>query len=140
MVLGRPVPRTRTTIADTDLEEFLDTHLAGLDIPPAIRPFAKANMRGWAGLPGWHFLLARRDGSAAGTCLLFIQDSLAYAADMATLPAFRQRGVQTELLAECHRRAAGCAALWARCRFASPSHRNLTRAGLVTLCTTQFWV
>ncbi len=140
VVTGRPQPRTATSIEDGSIEIFLDTHLAGLGIPDAVRPMAKDNMRGWEGLPGWHFLLARRDGRPAGTCVLFVADGLAYVADMATHPDFRLRGVQTELLAECHIRAAGLEMLWARCRFGSQSHRNLGRAGLATFCTTVFWV
>ncbi len=139
VVCGRPMTRTRTTVEDADIDLFIETHLAGLGIPHDVQPLAKANMRGWQALSGWHFLLARRDGAPAGTCVLFLQEDLAYLADMATVPAFRQRGVQTELLAECHRRAAGCSAIWARCRFGSQSHRNLTRAALATLCTTIFW-
>lgn len=140
VVIFRPQPRINTNIEDSDIEIFIDAHLAGLGIPDPVRPQARANMRGWEGLPGWHFLLARRKGEPAGTCVLHRHGGLAYIADMATLPAWRGQGVQTELLAECHRRAAGMSAVWARCRFASQSHRNLARAGLNTLCTTQFWI
>lgn len=140
VVLGRKVTRTYTSVEDGELELFLDTHLAGLGIPPAVIPGAKANIGNWRGLPGWHLLLARRDGIPVGTCVLHLLDETAYIADMATLPEFRMRGVQTELLAECHRRATRNQVLWARCRFGSQSHRNLLRAGLATFCTTQFWV
>ena len=66
------------------LEVFLDTHLAGLDLPAAVREGAKGNMRGWLGQLGYHLLLARRDGAVPASCVLFQADGIAYVADMAT--------------------------------------------------------
>jgi len=136
MAPTEPIEHAETAIA---IEVFLDTHLDGLGVPNAIRAGAKANMRGWLGLPGWHLLVARRDGQPAGSCVLFQHDGVAYVADMATRPGFRNRGVQTALLAQCHALAAGTDVIWARCRFLSQSHRNLMRAGLATVCTSEFW-
>jgi GNAT superfamily N-acetyltransferase len=121
------------------VETFLDTHLDGLELPAAIRPLAKANMRGWRGQPGWRLLLADVDGTPAGASVMFGAPGLTYVADMATRPALRGRGVQTRLLAAVHALHGNGGVVWARCRFGSQSHRNLARAGLATLCTTQFW-
>lgn len=145
VVCGRPAPASLIEpVEDAQtaaaIEVFLDTHLDGLGIPVAVRDGAKGNMRGWLGLPGWHLLLARRDGEPAGSCVLFQHDGIAYVADMATRPMFRNRGVQTALLAQCHVLAADAEIIWARCQFLSQSHRNLMRAGLGTVCTSQFWL
>lgn len=137
---GGTMPGAVQVVADAATHElFLDTHLAGLELPEAIRPAVKGNLRGWLGLPGWHLLLARRDGVAAGSCVLFVHDGIAYVADMATRPEHRGHGIQAAMLAACHARAAGADVVWARCRFLSQSHRNLQRGGLRTLCTTAFW-
>src|SRR5208337_3730119 len=40
------------------MEQFLDVYLLGWGFPLAIYEGAKANMRGWLGLPGWHLYLA----------------------------------------------------------------------------------
>ena len=125
--------------SEAEVEQFLDTHLEGLGLPEAIRDGAKGNMRGWRGLPGWNLLIAMRDGEPAGTCVLFIEAGVAYIADMATRTIFRQRGVQTDLLAQCHLLSKDCDIIWARCAFQSGSHRNILRSGLRTLCTTSFW-
>ena len=144
LVCGRPAPASRIEAiehAETSeaIEVFLDTHLDGLGVPIAVRDGAKKNMRGWRGLPGWHLLLVRRDGAPAGSCVLFQRDGVAYIADMATRPEFRNRGVQTALLAQCHMLTVRADIMWARCRYLSQSHRNLMRAGLELACTSQFW-
>ena len=144
LVCGRPAPASPTEVIEhaetaAAIEVFLDTHLDGLDVPIAVRDGAKRNMLGWLGLPGWHLLLVRRDGKPAGSCVLFQRNGVAYIADMATRPRFRNRGVQTALLAQCHVLAAEAEIVWARCLFLSQSHLNLMRAGLGLVCTSQFW-
>lgn len=124
---------------DAALEDFLEAHLVGLGLPPAVREGAKRNMRGWLGAPGFALLLAREGRTAAGACALHRQGGQTYVADMSTRPEFRGRGVQTRLLAAAHALHGEGGILWARCRFLSQSHRNLQRAGLQTLCTTMFW-
>ena len=47
------------------LERFLDVYLAGWGFPLAIHEGAKANMRGWLGLPGWHLYLSSQPAPAA---------------------------------------------------------------------------
>jgi hypothetical protein len=50
------------------MERFLDVYLAGWGFSLAIHEGAKANMRGWLGLPGWHLYLAEIDAQAATAC------------------------------------------------------------------------
>ena len=52
------------------LEEFLDAHAAGWQIPDP-QGF-KANVRGWLGQPGWSLYLARVDGRPAATGILYV--------------------------------------------------------------------
>ena len=85
------------TVASPDLlEEFLDAHAAGWQIPDP-RGF-KANVRGWLGQPGWSLYLARVGGRPAATGILYVREGVGYCADAATDPAFRGRGLQTAML------------------------------------------
>ena len=137
---GGAVPEGVSLVEDAAaLEDFLDAHLVGLELPVAVHEGAKANMRGWLGVPGFQLLLAHEGGVPAGACALHRQGGQTYVADMSTRPEWRGRGVQTRLLAAAHALHGEGGIVWARCRFLSQSHRNLQRAGLGTLCTTVFW-
>ena len=76
-------------------------------------------------------LLARVGGEPAGAACLLIRDGLAMLCGAATLPEFRNRGVQTALL---HARlanasAAGCRVVQFGALPGSGSHRNAERLG-----------
>ena len=121
------------------LEEFLDAHAAGWQIPDP-QGF-KANVRGWLGLPGWSLYLARVGGRPAATGILYVDDGVGYCADAATDPAFRGRGLQTAML---HRRiadaqAAGVDFVCSGADYLSTSHRNMERAGMRVLFVRALW-
>jgi GNAT superfamily N-acetyltransferase len=112
------------------LDEFLDTHAAGWGMrDPA---GFKANTRGWLDQPGWSLYLARSDGKAAATGILYVHDKVGYCADAATVPAFRGRGLQTALLRRriTDASAAGVDFICSGAEFLSASHRNMERAGM----------
>jgi GNAT superfamily N-acetyltransferase len=76
-------------------------------------------------------LLARVDGEAVGAASLLIRDGMAMLCGAATLPEFRNRGVQTAL---AHARlarasAAGCGLVQFGALPGSTSHRNAERLG-----------
>lgn len=123
------------------MERFLDVYLAGWGFPRVIHDGAKANMRGWHNLPGWHLYLAEIDAQPAGIAIVFMHEGAAYFADTCVHPAFRGRRVQSALLAHYRREAVRLAAdmLCSQANFASTSHRNIERAGLRTLHTQAEW-
>jgi GNAT superfamily N-acetyltransferase len=123
------------------MERFLDVYLAGWGFPLAIHEGAKANMRGWLGLPGWHLYLAEIDTQAAGIAISFLHENVAYFADTCVHPNFRGRRLQSALLARYKKDAArlGADLLCSQATFASTSHRNLERAGLRVLHTHTDW-
>ncbi len=143
--LGRPRRATPAlpveTVSAGMMDAWLDSHLAAWSMPTQHWAGAKVNMGGWLGLPGWTLFAARVDGAIAGTAVLHVQDGLAYVADTATHPDWRNRGAQTALLAACLDLAAASGAewIWSRCAFLSGSHRNMARAGLATLCNAAHW-
>jgi ribosomal protein S18 acetylase RimI-like enzyme len=123
------------------MEEFLDALLNGWTIAPEHHEGAKANMRGWLGVPDWRLYLARIDGKPAAAAKLFLHDGVGYFADAATRPEFRGRGLQTALLR--HRAAAaaqaGAELTYSQAAFGSTSHRNMERIGLRVLHTRVIW-
>jgi GNAT superfamily N-acetyltransferase len=123
------------------MERFLDVYLLGWEFPLAIHERAKANMRGWLGLPGWHLYLAEIDGQPAAVAILFLHEGVAYFADTCVDPDYRGRRFQSALLARYKRDAArlGAEMLCSQATFGSTSHRNLERAGLRLLYTQAEW-
>jgi GNAT superfamily N-acetyltransferase len=123
------------------MERFLDVYLAGWGLPLAIHEGAKANMRGWLGLPGWQLYLAEIDTQAAAIAISFLHENVAYFADVCVHPNFRGRRLQSALLAQYKRDAArlGADLLCSGASFASTSHRNMERAGLRVLHTHAEW-
>jgi GNAT superfamily N-acetyltransferase len=95
----------------------------------------------WAGLAGVRAYLARVDGAPAAAAALRLCDGLALLANASSLPAFRRRGCQTALIGRrlADARAAGCELVCALAAFASPSQRNLERAGLRLAYTKAVW-
>jgi GNAT superfamily N-acetyltransferase len=140
----------QTPLADVDIravessammERFLDVYLAGWGLPPAIHDGARANMRGWLGLPGWRLYLAEVDAEPAAIAIQFLHENVAYFADTCVHPDFRGLRLQSALLARYKSEAAqsGADLLCSQAAYASTSHRNLERAGLRLLHSHAEW-
>jgi GNAT superfamily N-acetyltransferase len=123
------------------VEDFLDALLTGWGIAGEHHEGAKANMRGWLGVPDWRLYLARIDGKPAAAAKLFLKDNVGLFADAATRPEFRGRGLQTALLR--HRAAvaamAGAELVYSQAAFGSVSQHNMERIGLRVLCSRTIW-
>jgi len=94
-------------------------------------------MRMFACAPGVECYLARMDGAIAGGGTLVIHNGLAGLFGASTLPAFRNRGVQTALLQIRLRRAceAGCDLAVCLAQPGSTSQRNVVRRNFSVLYT-----
>ena len=81
---------------------------------------------------GGALYVAHVDGAPAAAAILTRAGGAGYLALAATLPPFRRRGCQTALIAArvADAAAAGCELVFSLAEFASPSQRNLERAGL----------
>lgn len=138
-------PRTDIVIRSVEtseiMERFLDVYLAGWEFPLAIHDGAKANMRGWLGLPAWRLYLAEIDAEGAAVAIGFSHEKAAYFADICVHPRFRGRRLQSALLAQYKRDAArlGADMLCSQAAFASTSRRNMERTGLRVLHTHAEW-
>ena len=80
---------------------------------------------------GMRGLLARVDGEPAGAASMLIRNGLAVLAGASTLPAYRNRGIQTGLAHArlAHAAAAGCELATMGAAPGSTSHRNAERLG-----------
>jgi GNAT superfamily N-acetyltransferase len=124
-----------------DPELFAEVILRGHGVPAGVRVRDRASVARWRELPGWTLYLARIDGEPAGAALLVVDDDVGYLANASTLPEFRNRGVQSALIAArlAAVAAAGCELVSSQTVFGSASQRNLQRAGLRIAYTKAVW-
>lgn len=115
--------------AFTVAQGFADGHPVTPELLEVMKLFALA--------PETEFYLAYLDGKVAGGATLALRDGIAGLFGASTLPAFRNRGVQTALLAARVRRAAeaGCEMAVSLAQPGSASQRNIVRQGFQVLYT-----
>lgn len=126
-------------VGAADAATFGEVLAGGHEVPEADLEQARADMRGWAGRPGWRLYLAAVDGRQAAAAVLTMQPGVAYLANASTLPHARGRGCQRALLARRMADAADADLVCALAAFGSASHRNLLWAGLTLTHTQAVW-
>ncbi|MBX3705846.1 MAG: GNAT family N-acetyltransferase [Pseudomonadales bacterium] len=121
-----------TPVERQSLDEFLDTLNAGFGLPPAALAQLRINQGFWLDVPNWHLFVARHHGRAAAAAVLSIHGEIAYLAAAATLPGFRNRGLQTALIATRIEvaRALGATIVTGQAEWGGTSQANMQRAGL----------
>jgi GNAT superfamily N-acetyltransferase len=114
-------------------------HPDSFDGPPSTETFAREELErvfsDMLNAKGMERYLARRDAAIAGGGSLWIAEGIAMLSGAATLPAHRKRGVQSALLAERLRLAAGrgCDLAIVTTEPASKSQANVQRVGFTLL-------
>ncbi|MFD0618854.1 GNAT family N-acetyltransferase [Paenibacillus sp. GCM10027629] len=95
-------------------------------------PYVSTNNRILHDRKGWNFYLATVDDVPAAVGVMYMQDGIASLTFGATLPEFRNRGLQQMLIQyrieEAYRMQ--CRLVVSQCSFLSNSHRNMERAGM----------
>ncbi len=124
-----------------DPQLFAELLLTGHGVPASARTRDAASVARWANIDGWRLYVARVDGRPAGAGLLAEDDDVGYLANASTLPDYRNRGVQTALIAArmADALASGCELVASQAQFGSASQRNLERAGLRVAYTKAVW-
>lgn len=135
---GREATADQTTefridrVGDDDVDHWLDVFAEGfgadhVDARLASDEIARASRI----VPGSHTFLASLNGRSVGCGSVQIVDGVAWLGGAATLPAFRQRGVQSALVAHRLRLATelGCEIAAVTALSNGPSARNLVRLG-----------
>jgi hypothetical protein len=123
----------RAGVEDADV--FGATAVSSFGMPESF----KAWMSAFPGRPRWHAYIAYRDRTPAGVAAMFIEADMAWFGIDATLPAFRQRGVQGTLLSRRIRDATqyGVKLLTIETdlpngnELPNASYRNIQRAGFI---------
>ena len=113
----------------TVVQGFSETHPVTPELLEVMKLFAIA--------PDTEFYLAYADGKVAGGGTLALREGVGGLFGASTLPAFRNRGVQTALLRARLRRAAeaGCDLAVSLAQPGSASQRNIVRQGFQVLYT-----
>ncbi len=120
---------------------FGELYTKGFGMPVAFKDYVTANNKVLAESDNWTFYLARVDGEPAGIAVLFRKNGVATLAASATVPDFRNKGVQTALIQKRIQRALeeGCRYLVGQAAFGSVSQKNMERAGLKVAYTNAIW-
>jgi GNAT superfamily N-acetyltransferase len=128
-------------VAATGLDVFLDTINAGFGTPETMLAALRRNQSFWCDVTTWRLLLARIDGRPAAAAVLSIHDDTGYLAAAATLPEFRNRGLQSALIAArmAVARTHGCRRITGQAAAGSVSQCNQQRAGLGIVHTKTLW-
>ncbi|MEA3318564.1 MAG: GNAT family N-acetyltransferase [Bacillota bacterium] len=150
-VLYRPLSTEEPAGGDTaiQIEEislenfdiFGELYTKGFGMPVAFKDYVTANNKVLAESDNWTFYLARLGVEPVGIAVLFIKNDVATLAASATVPEFRNKGVQTALIQKRMQQAAnaGCRYLVGQAAFGSVSQKNMERAGLRIAYTNAVW-
>ncbi len=124
-----------------DFDIFGELYTKGFGMPVAFKDFVTANNRVLAESDDWTFYLARVEGHPAGIAVLFRKNDVATLAASATVPEYRNRGVQTALIQNRIQQAIdeGCQFIIGQAAFGSVSQMNMERAGLKVAYTNAVW-
>ncbi|WP_277584896.1 GNAT family N-acetyltransferase [Psychrobacillus antarcticus] len=124
-----------------EFDLFASIYVAAFGLPAFIQDGIKQNNEVLFEVPGWEFFVAYKQEVPVGIAVLYVQGELATLAAAATLPAYRNMGVQSELLQKRVEIAMkkGVRHLTSEAAYGSGSHRNMERAGLKLAYTKAIW-
>lgn len=130
-----PEPSDRIRIEELREDQFelyARIHCRGTGLSDDGIPHVAANNRVLYGRPGWKFYVAFLDEEPAAAGVLRIRDGIASLTFAATLPEYRNMGLQRRLLLRRLEEAGrqSCSLAVGQCAFLSASHRNMERVGM----------
>lgn len=124
-----------------EFDLFASIYVAAFGLPAFIQDGIKQNNEVLFEVPGWEFYVAYKNEVPVGIAVLYVQGELANLAAAATLPAYRNMGVQSELLQKRVEIAIekGARYITSEAAYGTGSHRNMERAGLRLAYTKAVW-
>ncbi|MEK4058107.1 MULTISPECIES: GNAT family N-acetyltransferase [Paenibacillus] len=136
---------SKITIVEIDNVNSFDTYAeihclaSGMALSDKIH-FVNNNI-GLLNRPGWKLFAGYWEGLPAGVAAMHINGDIASCTLAATIPEYRNRGIQTALLHKRMHEAhlAGCRLITAQAGFGSTSQNNMERAGFQLAWTRAVW-
>ena len=128
-------------VTEANLAEFIETFMRGYGIPPAELDAERPTVNARFAAGDWRLYLARIAGQPAAAGALAYVGGHARLANGCTLPEFRGRGLQTQLLHARLRQAAadGHRLVVSDAQMDSSSMRNMLRVGMRMACQMTGW-
>jgi GNAT superfamily N-acetyltransferase len=125
-----------------EFDTFAEIYTKGFQMPAFLQSGIAQNNEILYDLENWTFYLASVENKPAGIGVLFIKDDRANLAAAATLPEFRNKGIQSALIKERMNQAKlqNCRLAVGQARFGSVSQNNMERAGLKIAYTKAIWI
>ena len=131
-------------IIEINLDQFDDyatVHCLGTGLPISGKQHIADNNRILHGREGWKYYVAYHNKEPVGAAAAYCQEHTASLTFAATLPAYRNRGIQALLIERRMRDAvlADCDLIVGQASYLSSSFRNMQRAGLQLGYTRSTW-
>ncbi|MBT2636725.1 GNAT family N-acetyltransferase [Bacillus sp. ISL-39] len=125
-----------------EFDTFADIYTKGFEMPTFLKSGIAQNNEILYNIKNWTFYLASYENEPAGIGVLFIKDSIATLAAAATLPTFRNKGIQSAVIKHRIYQAIlqNCDLIVGQAKFGSISQNNMERAGLSIAYTKAIWV
>lgn len=141
--LKKSIPPTLEirSLKKDEFDLFASIYVAAFELPTFIQDGIKQNNEVLFEIPGWEFYVAYKQEVPVGIAVLHVQGELATLAAAATLPGYRNTGVQSGLLQKRIDVAIekGARYITSEATYGSGSHRNMERAGLKLAYTKAIW-
>lgn len=125
-----------------EFDTFAEIYTKGFQMPPFLKSGVAQNNEILYDNHNWTFFLASVKNEPAGIGVLFIKDHIATLAAAATVPDFRNKGVQTALIKKRIYQASlkECKLIVGQAKFGSISQNNMEKAGLKIAYTKAIWI
>ena len=130
------------TLKEDEFDIFAEIYTKGFHMPDFLASGVAQNNRVLHSNPNWSFYLAHEDDRPVGIGVLFAKNKVATLAAAATLPAERNKGIQSAIIQKrlVEAISTGNELLVGQARFGSVSQNNMERAGMKIAYTKAIWV
>lgn len=129
-------------LKSNEFDTFAEIYTKGFEMPSFLKSGIAQNNEILYNIKNWTFYLASYENEPAGIGVLFIKDRIATLAAAATLPTYRNKGIQSALIKYRIYQAylQNCDLIVGQAKFGSVSQNNMEKAGLSIAYTKAIWV
>ncbi|GGH27354.1 GNAT family N-acetyltransferase [Paenibacillus segetis] len=123
---------TIQALQENQFVQYATIHCRGTGLSDDGIPSVAANNKVLYNRPGWKFFIAYMDEAPAAVGVMHMKDGIASLTFAATLPEFRNQGLQQRLIEKRIEESLQhhCKLVVGQCAFLSQSHRNMERMGM----------